>query len=126
MPYGRFDLAKRKENSHVLTERFLPSLNIDLSLFFSIIHNLGLANSTSTSDQQNKKKRTRKEPFTIKFDSEVDFTTNFSKGRVSSYIFCTFDRKRLYNSTLSAYTEELKLCEHYFSVFKNSVKGLQK
>ena len=88
MPYGRFDLAKRKENSRVLTELSFPSLNIDLSIFFlSLIHNLGLANSISTADQQNKKKRTRKEPFTIKFDSEVDFTTNFSKGRVRSYIF---------------------------------------
>ena len=51
-----------------------------------------MANSISTADQQNKKKRARKEPFTIKFDSEVDFTTNFSKGRVRSYIFCTSER----------------------------------
>ena len=33
MPYGRFDLAKRKENSRVLTKLSFPSLNIDLSLF---------------------------------------------------------------------------------------------
>ena len=58
------------------------------------------------ADQQNKKKRARKEPFTIKFDSEVDFTTNFSKGRVRSYIFLHL-RKRLHNSTLRAHTEEL-------------------
>ena len=74
------------------TELSFPSLIVDLSLFFSLIHNLGLANSISTADQQNKKKRARKEPFTIKFDSEVDFTTNFSKGRVCSHIFCTFER----------------------------------
>ena len=124
MPYGRFDLAKRKENSRVLTELSFPSLNIDLSIFFlSLIHNLGLANSISTADQQNKKKRTRKEPFTIKFDSEVDFTTNFSKGRVRSYIFLHL-RKRLYNSTLSAYTEELEaLWPLFFPIFKNSVNG---
>ena len=92
-------------NNH--TELSFPSLSIDLSLFFSLIHNLGLANSISTADQQNKKKRARKEPFTIKFDSEVDFTTNFSKGRVCSHIFLHL-RKRLYNSTLRAYTEELE------------------
>lgn len=57
----------------------------------------GLANSISTADQQNKKKRARKEPFTIKFDSEVDFTTNFSNGRAAT---------TLSKSTLAKYTAD--------------------
>jgi len=36
----------------------------------------------SGSEEQNKKKRTKKQPFTIKFDSEVDFGKSFSRGKV--------------------------------------------
>jgi len=35
-----------------------------------------------TAEEQNKKKRTKKQPFTIKFESEVDFGKSFSRGRV--------------------------------------------
>ncbi|KAJ7356351.1 hypothetical protein OS493_025460 [Desmophyllum pertusum] len=44
----------------------------------------GLTNSMSTAEQQNKKKRAKKQPFTIKFDSEVDFGSSFSKGRAAT------------------------------------------
>ena len=40
-------------------------------------------NSASTAEQQqNKKKRSKKQPFSIKFDNEVDFGSSFAKGRV--------------------------------------------
>ena len=42
----------------------------------------GLPNSMPGAEQQNKKKRAKKQPFTIKFDSEVDFGKCFSRGRV--------------------------------------------
>ena len=42
-------------------------------------------NSASTAEQQNKKKRTKKQPFSLKFDSEVDFANSFAKGRVCIY-----------------------------------------
>ena len=40
-------------------------------------------NSASTAEQQqNKKKRAKKQPFSIKFDVEVDFGSSFARGRV--------------------------------------------
>lgn len=45
----------------------------------------GLPNSMSAAEEQNKKKRAKKQPFTIKFDSEVDFGKRFSRGRVMPY-----------------------------------------
>lgn len=42
-------------------------------------------NSALTTEQQNKKKRTKKQPFSLKFDSEVDFANSFAKGRVCIY-----------------------------------------
>ena len=44
-----------------------------------------IMNSASTAEQQNKKKRTKKQPFSLKFDSEVDFANSFAKGRVCIY-----------------------------------------
>lgn len=43
----------------------------------------GLPNSKPGAEQQNKKKRAKKQPFTIKFDSEVDFGKSFSRGRAA-------------------------------------------
>lgn len=44
---------------------------------------LGLVNSTA--EQQSKKKKSKKQPFTIHFDSEVDFASSFSKGKVMKF-----------------------------------------
>jgi len=57
----------------------------------------GLMNSASTAEQQNKKKRAKKQPFSIKFDSEVDFTSSFAKGRAAT---------TLSKSTLAKYTAD--------------------
>ncbi|RMX41808.1 hypothetical protein pdam_00012481 [Pocillopora damicornis] len=53
----------------------------------------GLINSTA--EQQSKKKKAKKEPFTINFDSEVDFASSFSKGKAAT---------TLSKTTLAKYT----------------------
>lgn len=54
-----------------------------------------IMNSASTAEQQSKKKRTKKQPFSLKFDSEVDFANSFAKGRVAT---------TLSKTTLAKYT----------------------
>ncbi|KAK2572341.1 Condensin complex subunit 2 [Acropora cervicornis] len=54
-----------------------------------------IMNSASTAEQQNKKKRTKKQPFSLKFDSEVDFANSFAKGRAAT---------TLSKTTLAKYT----------------------
>ncbi|CAH3123316.1 unnamed protein product [Pocillopora meandrina] len=53
----------------------------------------GLINSTA--EQQSKKKKAKKQPFTINFDSEVDFASSFSKGKAAT---------TLSKTTLAKYT----------------------
>lgn len=54
-----------------------------------------IMNSALTTEQQNKKKRTKKQPFSLKFDSEVDFANSFAKGRAAT---------TLSKTTLAKYT----------------------
>ena len=56
-------------------------MNFSKYIFF--LHIVAVVNSALPDEQQNKKKRTKKQPFSLKFDSEVDFANSFAKGRVS-------------------------------------------
>lgn len=56
-----------------------------------------VVNSALPDEQQNKKKRTKKQPFSLKFDSEVDFANSFAKGRAAT---------TLSKATLAKYTAD--------------------
>ena len=125
MPYGRFDLAKRKENSRVLTELSFPSLNIDLSLFFSLVNTqLRIGKLYINGWPAKQEKANQKGAVYHQVWQWSRFHDQLFKRKGTFLYFFLHLRKRLYNSTLSAYTEELEaLWPLFFPIFKNSVQG---
>jgi len=106
MPYGRFDLAKRKENSRVLTELSFPNLNIDLSLFFLVNTQLRIGKLYINGWPAKQEKANQKGAVYHEVWQWSRFHDQLFK-RKGTFLYFLHLRKRLYNSTLRAHTEEL-------------------
>ena len=106
MPYGRFDPAKRKENSRVLTELSFPSLNIDLSLFFLINTQLRIGKLYINGWPAKQEKASQKGAVYHQVWQWSRFHDQLFK-RKGTFLYFLHLQKRLHNSTLRAHTEEL-------------------